>query len=325
VELLVVIAIIAVLIGLLLPAVQKVRESAMRARCANNLKQWGLAFQSYHDAVGQFPLGATNAYAGQNLVRVTWVPFMWPFVEQNALYSQWNFSVPFETAPNGNSQSGLLNGCPSQIALPLYYCPSDRSPPTYWEDDGWYRVRGNYVLCIGNHPLGGNYTTGLAITPAAPAAVFWWQNSNPATPAVVKITDITDGASNTMLMSEVIMSKQDNNIIPYGTEDARGDFQNDDFSQNGFCFQTTLTPNSVTPDNEVCVPTNVTGDNMMPCNNAGYGGNNLYGAARSRHTGNGVNVMFADGDVRFVPNTISLVIWQALGTHQGNEVTTTFD
>ena len=96
IELLVVIAIIAVLIALLVPAVQKVREAANRAKCQNNLKQWALAMHLHHDAYGKLPIGKKTPAP-----RITWVIFLWPYIEQDNLYRQYDFATGFFQPPNG--------------------------------------------------------------------------------------------------------------------------------------------------------------------------------------------------------------------------------
>src|SRR5438045_680675 len=124
IELLVVIAIIAVLIGLLLPAVQKVREAAARTKCMNNLKQIGTAMHAYHGVYGYFPPGFTSQAATVNGDSLGpgwgWAAHLLPYVEQDPLYRQISFAKDI-TDP--------ANAAPRVRPLTLYLCPSD-SPPT---------------------------------------------------------------------------------------------------------------------------------------------------------------------------------------------------
>jgi prepilin-type N-terminal cleavage/methylation domain-containing protein/prepilin-type processing-associated H-X9-DG protein len=289
IELLVVIAIIAILIGLLLPAVQKVREAAARMSCSNNLKQWGLGMHNYHDTFGHLPLG------GVNNPRHTWVMCLWAFIEQNALAQPNSTPQQFYLPPN--TIGGTMNGlCGARV--PLYYCPSDAGSDLNSAGAYYQRRRGNYVVNWGNV---------FYDTPAAPgqSGPFANVNGNRSTPLSVKITDIKDGTANTLMMSEYLMAQSPDD------NDWRGDIQNDD---GVFKFMTFTTPNSSAADVVYwAVPNN---DPLMPVNT---GGSAEFNTARSRHTA-GVNAAMCDGSIRFVTNAIALSTWSALGTMSGGEV-----
>src|SRR5579885_3369161 len=117
IELLVVMAIIAILIGLLVPAVQKVREAAARLQCGNNLRQIGIACHNYHDANQALPPGyyASAAYP-DTTPGWGWAAFLLPYVEQDNLYRQINFNLPVGGQPA------------AQAILKTYLCPADTPP-----------------------------------------------------------------------------------------------------------------------------------------------------------------------------------------------------
>jgi prepilin-type N-terminal cleavage/methylation domain-containing protein/prepilin-type processing-associated H-X9-DG protein len=293
VELLVVIAIIGILVALLLPAIQAARESARRSQCVNQLKQWGLAMQLYHDTRGQLPLGSRDP------PRQTWVMHVWPYVEQNSLASRNEITVDFYRPPG--TIGGTLDGLTGQY-LELYYCPSDIG-----EDQtlGWYqRRRGNYVVNWGNVRYG---KTRRGAQPIG-SAPFSHIGGDRQFPRVTKFKDVTDGTSNTLMMSELLKawSNEDN--------DWRGDIHNDD---GVFRFHTLLSPNTSAPDVISNGWFQDTGDPMMPA--VAGASNSQVAAARSRHPG-GVNALWCDSSVRFVNNDIAWNVWQAMGSMDGEEV-----
>ncbi len=290
IELLVVIAIIAILIGLLLPAVQKVREAAARSQCTNNFKQWGLAMHMYNDTMGSLPAGSVHN------PRHTWVPYLWPYIEQNNianLYGPVNTQQFYQ--PNAIIQNAYTGACAMQVKL--YYCPSDR-PGAYDTHDSYYRCRGNYVANAGTHTISD-------IDAGNPAAPFNDPNNTGGTVQPTTIQQISDGTSNTLLMSEIIIALNDSD------QNSHGDFQNDDATQVGWAFMTVTGPNSATPDQIFCGTNN---DPRAPCTSSG----SEFEAARSRHV-SGVNTLFCDGSVHFITNSITLPTWQALGSMNGGE------
>jgi prepilin-type N-terminal cleavage/methylation domain-containing protein/prepilin-type processing-associated H-X9-DG protein len=182
IELLVVIAIIAVLVAMLLPAVQKVRESAARTECRNNLRQIGLALHSYHDRKKMFPPGYLSAVAPDNSDLGPgwgWAAILLDDLEQTPLKKQISFGLDIGDA---------ANAWPRIQPLKLFRCPSDDFEPTFVPANTVVEVAfSNFVACFGSNDIETN--------PGAGNGVFY-RNSK------TRIADIPDGTSNTILVGE---------------------------------------------------------------------------------------------------------------------------
>ena len=301
IELLVVIAIIAILIGLLLPAVQKVREAAARMSCTNKQKQIGLALHNYHDTNSAFPAGQPQGYwyAGwggtpglREYNRANWVGDILPHVEQTAVFAQ--------LQANLLSNSQYTCAAPfSTVIMAAFVCPSDPNGPKVAVAPGNPQgFHTSFVVCHGS---------GYATPTSDPRGI----DLDGVLYGVrkTKLTDITDGTSNTLILGELLQGSD----AVAGGHDVRGRVWNTVHA--GTSFTTMYPPNSTVGDNTMGYCGAVVG---APCS-ASQTEINAFSLARSKHTG-GVNATRADGSVRFVSNSISPGTWLAMGTRSGNEV-----
>jgi prepilin-type N-terminal cleavage/methylation domain-containing protein/prepilin-type processing-associated H-X9-DG protein len=308
IELLVVIAIIAVLIGLLLPAVQKVREAAARMSCTNNLKQLALACHTYHDANQRFPW----AYADYPNELVALLPFL----EQQALYQQLKVAGPFPfmadpTIPGGPCSTALsVLACPSD-ALPSP--PTTQTPPVLFGSTAYFGVT-SYAGNYGALPEG-DINLGLD-------GVFVPQSSGPTALPVspTRIMGITDGTSNTILFGERHSTDPNWNVYVA----AIGAFFGGDWTSVTFYDLYSYSLSGDSFDGPLCsgfYPLNFL---LPPC----PGGNcdlNQVGAKGwsfgSGHPG-GANFALCDGSVRFLSNAVNNTptLLPALCTRAGGEV-----
>jgi prepilin-type N-terminal cleavage/methylation domain-containing protein len=299
IELLVVIAIIAILIALLVPAVQKVREAAARTQCINNLKQIGLALHSYHDTTKAFPacpiIGSTS---------IGWTVQILPYIEQAALGAQANPALPaYATAGNVNR---VLGG----NKINVYLCPSYQEVFSSSTIDnmpsGQLAFTTHY--CGNAGPKGINLATGLPYNVNDPSSSqgglacdgilpFYPSLSatTPPRPASVKIAYVTDGTSNTMMVFEVAWN---------GLELSPGSLRS--WVRGGVW------------DSDYTCAKNVT--NAM--NTVRYNGGGNYNdiSMGSNHTG-GCNVCFGDATVKFLQKSIDLNrVLLPIASRNGNEV-----
>jgi prepilin-type N-terminal cleavage/methylation domain-containing protein/prepilin-type processing-associated H-X9-DG protein len=330
IELLVVIAIIGVLIALLLPAVQSAREAARRAQCTNNLKQIALGMHNYHDSFQSLPPGAKSCCWG------TWLLFMLPYVEQQAMYNAWNFgggieyyqtSLPYDVG-GYLRYNGVANITVSSARVAGYMCPSD---PQNISKSGIGRTINNipflvasqnYVVNYGNTTTAQNSQYDNAIYPGSPfqfgGAPFSDLSTNPSGTGGRKVYDlgtITDGTSNTLLVSELIVGTGAN-LPPYN---APFDLRGFSWWSSAAVFSGLMPPNTTYPDvmesQSYCI---YPYQNNPPCT-APTTELLRVNFARSQHPG-GVNAALADGSVKFFKDTVALNTWRALSTTRGSEV-----
>ncbi|MFL5242938.1 MAG: DUF1559 domain-containing protein [Gemmataceae bacterium] len=320
IELLVVIAIISILIGLLVPAVQKVRESANRIQCTNNLKQIGLALHNYHGTLNKFPPGYVDGNTDPNSTPDNdvgpgwgWATFLLPYIEQDNLYRQIDLTQGVQFGANAQAalQPIKIYQCPSDnLVKPFGVYDSTFSQPiatvafaNYVGNNGWiecFNGAGGNPGEAGNDGLpGGSGSAGVGL---------FWRNST------TRIADLTDGMSNTIIVGE-----RSSNHAP--------------------CTWTAAVPGARCPAWMATQP--FTAPFSPPpgpaYDNADFGEALVLGHGNashlpsadfpifdpdtfySKHAGNGANFLFGDGSVHFLTSSIQPFTYQYLCTIAGGE------
>jgi prepilin-type N-terminal cleavage/methylation domain-containing protein/prepilin-type processing-associated H-X9-DG protein len=306
IELLVVIAIIAILIGLLLPAIQKVREASARAKCQNNLKQLGLALHQFHDAYGGFPK------AGKLTSQLSWHVFILPFIEQGNLYNQFDLSPGSFDGVNG---TGPNKNIYAQNPIATFLCPSSSAPTMQLGGannvDTPEMINGSIAPYTTHYygvmgPVGTNPATGQAYNfdnsgASAGYGGFSKQgifirdtvspNPNTGPDPGVRLTDVTDGSANTLLLGEMSWVN-----ITTGTR-----------------YRSWVRGCDTTP---VCAGAR----NVVNAINSPSIATYMDISFGSMHP-NGANFAMADGSVRFIDENIALATYYTLASYNGGEAT----
>jgi prepilin-type N-terminal cleavage/methylation domain-containing protein len=316
IELLVVIAIIAILIGLLLPAVQKVREAAARIKCSNNLKQWALACHSYSDVNGGLPPAlisinssnwdlptATTGY-GPN-----WIIMVLPYIEQGPLFSQQEASINAWMS-NINTNHNWRNI--GTAVFNYVQCPSDPRTSVPYSGAGRQWARGNYAANQG--PTGGHQRDGNSDSPGfslSGRGPFWITTRAPHRNQTIQ--GIADGSSNTILLGEVLAG--------FTATDSRGTWA---LGHIGASSIGRYAIGDATRINDKASGA----DDITGCPNPSPVAQNLacwtgctrsqQATLRSAHT-SGVNAAMGDGTVRFIRDSISQRALYQLGSAQDGQ------
>lgn len=350
VELLVVIAIIGILVALLLPAIQAAREAARRAQCLNNVRQTALAALNYHNSHGSFPYGM-RMHATDVLTQSTFFISLLPYVEETALYDQWQFPDPAWTGgrpdsafSNGPNATADLSTSRAATIIPAFLCPSDRfeenpflltgSPSAFGSATsngafgGYYSAtsyagnygEGSFFLLNSQFPIRPNgvlYLTGSnkQLGKGSGSGIHTLADDHQNLPPV-SIRHITDGTSSTLMIGEKF---HEDTVFDGWTSNNSG-FKMYQVSTwawgGGLKGAATIFCSSAVPMNR-SVEDFGTGQSFL-------GQDGRFNSWGSGHPG-GVNFVFCDGSARFISDNVSQITLAQISTRAGDEVPVGFD
>jgi prepilin-type N-terminal cleavage/methylation domain-containing protein/prepilin-type processing-associated H-X9-DG protein len=303
IELLVVIAIIAVLIGLLLPAVQKTREAAARVQCQNNLKQLGIALHSFHDAQGHLP--SSNRPPTNNAgPRQGWLLFALQYIEQDPLYQQYNFNLGWQNAANIPVTS---------VELKVVQCPSGQDKDRRDFDPS--QTPATPIVASGDYAALNGVDARLVTAGLVDVAGTGFLPKN----AKSRLGDVTDGLSNTIAVTESAgrpqvwrLGQRVGQLYSTYTNGGAWSRPASDITLNG------LTPDGVSSPGPC--PLNCANGEVEATYPDPYFGVNGNGDIYAFHPG-GANFLFGDGSVHFIQQNIDIRTLARLVTRAGGEIT----
>jgi prepilin-type processing-associated H-X9-DG protein len=326
----VVIAIIAVLIGLLLPAVQKVREAANRAKCSNSLKQLALACHSYHDVNGRFPPGglcnpswapgggAWDGQGGWQWDKGSWLVYTLPYMEQDNLFKQ----LPDLYTPKIDTITRAVTLGVLPKTLPYGRCPSDPWRPdlhvcNYVGNAGMV-LFGSDQCTTPYNPYGPLYCDGSKMVPPQNWKCngdngMFRQDAITQNTVKIRMASVTDGLSNTILIGETLCDKGDPHIYSGAVGNGRGWASFDGGNMmNGV----------LVPINYPIVSADIENDSKcLPDSKRNFWNWQVSNGFKSNHSG-GANFAFADGSIHFIQQTIDPVTYIQLGVRNDGAVAT---
>lgn len=344
VELLVVIAIIGLLVSILVPAVQSARGAARRMQCSSNLRQIGIAFASYHDALGGYPLsmtsgGGSDGADGSLTGHFSWMAMILPYVEQLPLHQQIDFNITMADQPNepfdGMISAEHPNAAAASTIVPVYLCPADgedtnsvlvmgtanAAADSYAANAGWPSYATGYD---GERSHPGEYNGLITLANMQPNTDISWHPHR-----AIRVQDVTDGLSNTAAVSERLIMRG-NNVAEIQASDDR--LQSYHLSEAPRTLPQMISASKLNPHSDpvfsafqgrswisgwtltaptymhVFTPNTIS----MHLHDGVSTGDNLI-TPSSYHPG-GVNVLMGDGHVVFVTDEVDQRTWWALGS-----------
>ena len=299
IELLVVVAIIGILIGMLMPAIQSVREAARRIQCANNVKQQVLAMHNFEGCHGRFPAGFTAPQGAM------WSAFILPFVEQANLFERLDLNGPWHGRDGKTNNTNVM-----QESLSLFRCPSASLDLAQYDPfAATDRSPSSYLACasgLNNRESGERPWCGMEQVGGLPESdgVFFLNSAT-------RIAEIFDGSSNTVMLGESLPdqtllgmdysgNQQKVDHWHTGSEEVGGyPVDGQDSAEVSECLGSTACPiNSIMIDD-------------APINDKELSFGSLHPT--------GINMGYADGHIRFISEDVDSQVWSAIGTREGGE------